>query len=308
MSNKFENVYKNKYFKNTDADIRKLKPGKLIKRQNYLISYSKAGIDERFYTRFRGKFVEYKSGFKNILSNIELAVFEDVIVINSNNSDSDTNSNSNSNSDWDSDSDSDSDTNSSNRFYFTNDIYIVKNLYTNPKAYDNSNYVKADFFLSDIENSKKYNYYVGFNIEKWDFAPDIGRINSVNEYALNYLTNARKNPNLLDDANRQIDLQRRVMSAVGPEISGFLNTPLPPTIPYAELDSTYNNVRNSNDQNANDQNANIKKRGATNAELVEREFAEVDGGTRRRKTRRRKMRKNKTRSKKRKLTKRHRKY
>ena len=62
------NIYTNNYFKNTDAVIRILKPGKLIKGQYYLIQYKKEGtakVNEKFYTRFRGRFVEYKLGLRD---------------------------------------------------------------------------------------------------------------------------------------------------------------------------------------------------------------------------------------------------
>ena len=293
------NIYTNNYFKNTDAVIRILKPGKLIKGQYYLIQYKKEGtakVNEKFYTRFRGRFVEYKLGFQNILFDIKLAVFEDIIVITGNNT----------------------------KKYFTDNIYIVKNLYTNPKAYDKYKYPRPDFFLADIQNSKEYNYNLGFDVNEWDFAPDIGRVDAT-DLALNYLVNARQNTELSRKDNELIALRGTVMSVdgVGNKVSEYLGTKLPEPIPYAVLDQEYNNARNSNDQNANDQNANqqnanqqnandqnayTKKRNTANAELVEREFTDVDGGSRRRKTRRNKMRKNKTRTKRITHTKRKRKY
>ncbi len=283
-----ENIYTNKYFKNTDAVIRILKPGKLVKGKYYLIQHKKEGImkgAEKFYTRFRGRFVEYKLGFENILFNIKLAVFEDIILITGNNT----------------------------KKYFPSHVYIVKNLYTKPEAYDRNQYPVPNFFLAEIENSKEYNYKVGFDVDEWDFAPDTGRVDAT-DLALNYLVNAPQSTNLSRKDNELISLRGTVMSidGVGNSIAESLGTKLPEPKPYSVLDQEYNNARNANDQNANDQNANqqnanTKKRDTASAKLVEREFTDVDGGSRRRKTRRRKMRKNKTRTKRRKHTKRHRK-
>ena len=300
-----ENIYTNKYFKNTDAKIRILKTGKLVKGKYYLIQHKKEGImkgTEKFYTRFRGRFVEYKLGFENILFNIKLAVFEDIILITGNNT----------------------------KKYFPLHVYIVKNLYTKPEAYDRDKYPVPHFFLAEIENSKEYNYKVGFDVDEWDFAPDIGRVDAT-DLALNYLVNARQSNNLSRKDNELIALRGTVMSVdgVGNKVSEYLGTKLPEPIPYSVLDQEYNNARNSNDQNANQQNANqqntnqqntnqqntnnqnanqqnayTKKRNTATAELAVREFTDVDGGSRRRKTRRRKMRKNKTRSKRRTYTKR----
>jgi hypothetical protein len=288
------NIYTNKYFKNTDAVIQILKPGKLIKGQYYLIQYKKEGtakVNEQFYTRFRGRFVEYKLGFENILFNIKLAVFEDIILITGNNN---------------------------TKKYFPLHVYIVKNLYTKPEAYDRNQYAVPQWFLNAIENSKEYNNKVGFDVDEWDFAPDTGRVDAT-DLALNYLVNAPQSTNLSRKDNELISLRGTVMSidGVGNSIAESLGKKLPEPKPYSVLDQEYNNARNANDQNTNDQNANqqnayTKKRNTANAELVEREFTDVDGGsrqrkTRRRKTRRSKMRKNKTRTKRRTHTNRNRK-
>jgi hypothetical protein len=308
------NIYTNKYFKNTDAVIRILKPGKLIKGQYYLIQYKKEGtakVNEQFYTRFRGRFVEYKLGFENILFNIKLAVFEDIILITGNNT----------------------------KKNFPLHVYIVKNLYTKPEAYDRNQYAVPQWFLNAIENSKEYNNKVGFDVDEWDFAPDTGRVDAT-DLALNYLVNAPQSTNLSRKDNELISLRGTVMSidGVGNSIAESLGKKLPEPKPYSVLDQEYNNARNANDQNTNDQNANqqnsnqqnanqqnanqqnanqqnanTKKRDTASAKLVEREFTDVDGGsrqrkTRRRKTRRRKMRKNKTLTKRITHTKRNRKY
>ncbi len=314
-------------FRNTEAIIQTVNPKKLIVGQDYLIQHIKEGLPsiflymgglsakekkaiiEKVITRFRGRFVKYITGNDTNLEsenpeymmpigmsedNERVAVFEDVDIISGN-----------------------------DKNIFSDGIYVIKNTETPKKHVIGTTYLEApDKSVKDTqfkELIKGRQYYTGFNISKWAFAPTISR--KIIRNTFNQVINQSQDPNLSDEENQLIDFRRDAVAVDGitNTIAEYLGTEVPEIVPRATLNtnqsaiisSNYNKARMANAQNVNaeyekQQNA-TRKRNTATAELVAREFTEVDGGSRRRKTKRHKMRKNKTRSKRRKHTKRHRK-
>jgi hypothetical protein len=236
---------------------------------------------DKYYTRFKGKFVGYdrglSAGYPDGITGIppvtELAVFEEVRII------------------------------SKDKKFFTRDIYLIGKQANNPNiktGFDVSTYQQAlnpaliapppvnhplfkRYFDRHIANGKGR---VAFDMDYWSFANDIATLSNkldreramaYNDFALNAFANPA-DPNLVNTRN--------AMGEIGPNtlVAEYLgkDTKIPKTIPLDDLPvrgESFNPYVNE-----------------------EKRMSEVDGGAKRKKTRRRKTRRNKTRSKRRRST------
>lgn len=237
---------------------------------------------DKYYTRFKGKFVGYdrglSAGYPDGITGIppvtELAVFEEVRII------------------------------SKDKKFFTRDIYLVGKQANNPNiktGFDVSTFQRAlnptvpinllppvshplfkRYFDRHIANGKGR---VAFDMDYWSFANDFATLSNkldkerelaYNDFALNAFANPA-DPNLVNT--------RKAMGEIGPNtlVAEYLgkDTKIPKTIPLNDLPvrgESFNPYINE-----------------------EQRMSEVDGGAKR-KTRRRSTRKNKTRSKRRRST------
>jgi hypothetical protein len=243
---------------------------------------------DKYYVRFKGKFVGYDrasmdegiTGISNVTPPLaKLAVFEQVRII------------------------------STNKEFFTTDIYLIKKLANNPNIKFGVNVYTLPRLLhptlvahpqitpgTHIQFKKMFDTHiasgkgrVAFDMDYWSFANDFATAHNqmirnlhsdYNDFALNAFANPA-DPNLVNTRN--------AMGEIGPNtlVSEYLgkNTKIPKTIPLDELP-----VRGSSFNPYVDE------------EDGEKKMSEVDGGSKRRKTRRRKTRRNKTRSKRRRST------
>jgi|688.fasta_scaffold112709_3 hypothetical protein len=241
---------------------------------------------DKYYTRFKGKFVGYdrglSSGYPDGITGIppvtELAVFEEVRII------------------------------SKDKKFFTRDIYLIGKQANNPNiktGFDVSTYQQAlnpaliapppvnhplfkRYFDRHIANGKGR---VAFDMDYWSFANDIATLSNkldreramaYNDFSLNAFANPA-DPNLVNT--------RKAMGEIGPNtlVAEYLgkDTKIPKTIPLDDLP--------------------VRGESFNPYVYEEQRMSEVDGGakrkkTRRRKTRRNKTRRNKTRSKRRRST------
>jgi hypothetical protein len=237
---------------------------------------------DKYYTRFKGKFVGYdrglSAGYPDGITGIppvtELAVFEEVRII------------------------------SKDKKFFTRDIYLIGKQANNPNiktGFDVSTFQRAlnptvpinllppvshplfkRYFDRHIANGKGR---VAFDMDYWSFANDFATLSNkldrerelaYNDFALNAFANPA-DPNLVNT--------RKAMGEIGPNtlVAEYLgkDTKIPKTIPFNDLPvrgESFNPYIND-----------------------EQRMSEVDGGAKR-KTRRRKIRRNKTRSKRRRST------
>jgi len=273
---------------------------------------------DKYYTRFKGKFVGYdKASTDEGITGIfgvsplfaKLAVFEQVRII------------------------------SNNKEFFTTDIYLVGKDFNNPniklganvytyRRVLNPNLVAypqitprthtrfKEIFDEHIKNGKGR---VAFDMDYWSFANDIATPHSemitglhdrYNKFALNSFVNPA-NPNLTATSLAMGKLGPNTLVA---EYLGLKPSDIPKDIPeeqlstlgshfdaYVDLGKKYPRKGSQNDVDLNKEWNGTPYKDSQNEDDGPRSF-DVDGGARRKKTRRRKMRRNKTRSKRRRST------
>ena len=252
---------------------------------------------DKYYTRFKGKFVGYDkasrdegiTGISGVTPPLaKLAVFEQVRII------------------------------SKDKEFFTTDIYLVGkrpntniksgvNVYTfqgvlnpalvaHPQITPGTHIQFKKHFDRHIASGKGR---VAFDMDYWSFANDFATLSknldserqlAYNNYALNSFVNPTDHRNLPETtlAMGEQGLLSHVASYLEP------GTTLPENIPVEELFNRGSSFNSYVDLAAKYPTDSNKSR--------EQKMEEVDGGSKRRKTRRRKMRKNKTRSKRRRST------
>jgi hypothetical protein len=270
---------------------------------------------DKYYVRFKGRFVGYdKASMDEGITGIsgvtpplaKLAVFEQVRII------------------------------STNKEFFTTDIYLIKkpnnnpnikfgiNVYTFPRVLHPNAHPQITpgthiqfkkFFDTHIASGKGR---VAFDMDYWSFANDFAtlsknldseRQHEYNKFALNSFVNP---------ANPNFKATSLAMGRIGPntnvaEYLGLKPSDIPKDIPeeqlstlgshfdaYVDLGKKYPRKGSQNDVDLRKEWNGTPYRDSQNEEDGPRSF-DVDGGARR-KTRRRKMRRHKTRSKRRRST------
>ena len=272
---------------------------------------------DKYYTRFKGKFVGYDkasrdegiTGISNVTPPLaKLAVFEQVRII------------------------------SKDKEFFTTDIYLIKkpknnpnikfgiNVYTLPRVANPALVAHPQITPgTHIEFKKIFDTHiasgkgrVAFDMDYWSFANDFAtlsknldseRQNEYNKFALNSFVNP---------ANPNFKATSLAMGRIGPntnvaEYLGLKPSDIPKDIPeeqlstlgshfdaYVDLGKKYPRKGSQNDVDLRKEWNGTPYRDSQNDDDGPRSF-DVDGGARR-KTRRRKMRRNKTRSKRRRST------
>jgi hypothetical protein len=273
---------------------------------------------DKYYVRFKGRFVGYdKASMDEGITGIsgvtpplaKLAVFEQVRII------------------------------STNKEFFTTDIYLIKkpnnnpnikfgiNVYTfprllhptvvaHPQITPGTHIQFKKFFDTHIKNGKGR---VAFDMDYWSFANDFAtlsknldseRQHEYNKFALNSFVNP---------ANPNFKATSLAMGRLGPntnvaEYLGLKPSDIPKDIPeeqlstlgshfdaYVDLGKKYPRKGSQNDVDLSKEWNGTPYRDSQNEDDGPRSF-DVDGGSKRRKTRRRKTRRNKTRSKRRRST------
>jgi hypothetical protein len=272
---------------------------------------------EKYYVRFKGRFVGYDrastdegiTGIYGVSPPLaKLAVFEQVRII------------------------------STNKEFFTMDIYLVGkaannpniklgvNVYTLPRVL-NTNLVAHPQITprTHIQFKKKFDTHikngkgrVAFDMDYWSFANDFAtlsknldseRQNEYNKFALNSFINPA-NPNLKATS---LAMGRLGPNTIVAEYLGLKPSDIPKDIPeeqlstlgshfdaYVDLGKKYPRKGSQNEDDLSKEWNGTPYKDSQNEDDGPRSF-DVDGGARR-KTRRRKMRRNKTRSKRRRST------
>jgi hypothetical protein len=268
----------------------------------------------KYYTRFKGKFVgydrglstEYPDGITGIPPLTELAVFEEVRII------------------------------SKDKQFFAREIYLVGKQTNNPNiktGFNVATYQQAlnpallvpppvnhplfkRYFDRHIANGKGR---VAFDMDYWRFANDFAtlsknldseRQNEYNKFALN---------SFINPANPNLKATSLAMGKLGPntivaEYLGLKPSDIPKDIPeeqlstlgshfdaYVDLGKKYPRKGSQNDVDLSKEWNGTHYKDSQDEDNGPRSF-DVDGGARRKKTRRRKTRRNKTRSKRRRST------